>query len=305
MANNKKQPKTKKDRLWIEAKSKCRLNSEDIRMAKEMGLNPLSLIKNIPSKSQPWKSPVKDWIHEMYEKRQEKAAKKKARKERAAAKSKPAANIKPLPQKVAAYIDEDTAFEDIDDSLNSQDIDQEDQLMLRRQQQFRIAAQYVADGLPGIQEVKKVVLFGSVAAPLEKEVPRFRKFRQAGIAINHECKDVDMAVWVSDLNCLKDIQKARSQALNKLLAEKQIGVAHHQVDIFIMEPQTNRYLGRLCIFSSCPKGKEECRVAGCGKIMFLKQHEDFKFEPNELDDTTNVVLFEHCEQKGLSNKCSI
>jgi len=82
MAKNKKQPKTKKDKLWIEAKSKCRLNSEDIRIAKEMGLNPLSLIKNIPSKSQPWKSPVKDWIHEMYEKRQEKAAKKKARKER-------------------------------------------------------------------------------------------------------------------------------------------------------------------------------------------------------------------------------
>ena len=35
MADNKKQPRTKKDRLWIEAKSKCRLNSEDIRMAKE------------------------------------------------------------------------------------------------------------------------------------------------------------------------------------------------------------------------------------------------------------------------------
>jgi len=304
MANNKKQSKTKKDRLWIEAKSKCRLNSEDIRIAKEMGLNPLSLIKNIPSKSQPWKSPVKDWIHDMYEKRQKKAAQKKARKERVA-KTKPAANIKLLPQKVAAYIDEDTAFEDVDDFLNSQDIGQEDQLMLRRQQQFRIAAQYVAERLSGIPEVQKVVLFGSVVAPLEKEVPRFRKFRRAGIAINHECKDVDMAVWVSDLNCLKDIQKARLQALNKLLSEKQIGVAHHQADIFIMESGTSRYLGRLCIFSSCPKGKDECRVAGCGEIKFLQRHEDFKFDPNDLDDTMNVVLFEHCEQKGLSNKCSI
>lgn len=306
MTKNKTQPKTKKYRLWIEAISKCRLNSEDIRMAKEMGLNPLSLIKNIPSKSQPWKSPVKGWIHEMYEKRQEKASKKKARKERAAAKSKPTANIKPLPQKVAAYIDEDTAFENIDDSLDSQGIGQEDQLMLRRQQQFRIASEYVAEDLSNIPEVQKVILFGSVAAPLEKEVPRFRKFRRAGIAINHECKDVDMAVWVSNLDCLSNIQKARSQALNKLLTEKQIGVAHHQqVDIFIMEPETNRYLGRLCIFSSCPKGKDECQVAGCGEITFLRQHADFKFEPNELDDTMNVVLLERCEQKGLSNKCSI
>lgn len=60
---------------------RCRLNDEDIRIAKEMGLNPRSLIKNIPSKSEPWKSPVKDWIHEMYQKRQEKTAKKKSRKE--------------------------------------------------------------------------------------------------------------------------------------------------------------------------------------------------------------------------------
>ena len=83
MAKKMKQPKNKKDRLWVEAKRRCRLNIEDIRMAKEMGLNPRSLIKNIPSKSEPWKSPVKVWIHEIYEKRQEKAVKKKARKEQA------------------------------------------------------------------------------------------------------------------------------------------------------------------------------------------------------------------------------
>lgn len=76
MAKKMKQPKNKKDRLWVEAQRRCRLNIEDIRMAKEMGLNPRSLIKNIPSKSEPWKSPVKVWIHEIYEKRQEKAAKK-------------------------------------------------------------------------------------------------------------------------------------------------------------------------------------------------------------------------------------
>jgi hypothetical protein len=81
-----------------------------------------------------------------------------------------------------------------------------------------------------------------------------------------------MAVWVSNLACLRDIQKARSLSLNKLLAEKQIGVAHHQIDIFIMKPEANRYRGRLCIFGSCPKGKDECRIAGCGEPIFLKQH---------------------------------
>lgn len=68
-----------KQELWEEAKKRCRLSETDIRMAKEMGLNPKSLIKNIPNKSQQWKAPVKIWIHEMYEERQEKAKKKQKR----------------------------------------------------------------------------------------------------------------------------------------------------------------------------------------------------------------------------------
>jgi len=78
----KKKVKSKTDELWAEAKRRCRLSVEDVRMAKEMGLAPRSLIKNIPSKSQPWKVPVRDWIREMYEKRQAKAAKKRQRAER-------------------------------------------------------------------------------------------------------------------------------------------------------------------------------------------------------------------------------
>ena len=66
--------------LWQEAKKKCRLNDNDIRMAKELGLNPKSLIKNIPNKSEKWKAPVKDWIHDMYEEKQQKLELKAKRK---------------------------------------------------------------------------------------------------------------------------------------------------------------------------------------------------------------------------------
>ena len=69
-----------KQELWDEAKKKCRISEEEIRMAKEIGLNPKSLIKNIPNKKEQWKAPVKIWIREMYEERQEKAEKKKKRK---------------------------------------------------------------------------------------------------------------------------------------------------------------------------------------------------------------------------------
>ena len=41
-----------------------------------MGLNPKSLIKNIPNKNEQWKVPVKDWINDMYEKREQKMEKK-------------------------------------------------------------------------------------------------------------------------------------------------------------------------------------------------------------------------------------
>ena len=70
------------EQQWAEAKQKCHLNNEDIALAKRLGLNPRSLIKNIPNKSEPWKAPVKDWLHEIDAKRQKKSAQKQRRKEK-------------------------------------------------------------------------------------------------------------------------------------------------------------------------------------------------------------------------------
>lgn len=52
---------------WVEAKKRCRLNETDIQMAKELGMTPKSLIKNIPAPNQQWKAPVKEWIRDLYE----------------------------------------------------------------------------------------------------------------------------------------------------------------------------------------------------------------------------------------------
>jgi hypothetical protein len=72
------------EQLWQEAKHKCRLNAADIALAKRLGLNPRSLIKNIPNKSEQWKAPVKEWLHWIDEKRQQKSEQKRKRKEEAA-----------------------------------------------------------------------------------------------------------------------------------------------------------------------------------------------------------------------------
>jgi len=38
-------------------------------MAKELGLSPRSLLKNIPSPKQQWKAPVEEWVRDIYQRR--------------------------------------------------------------------------------------------------------------------------------------------------------------------------------------------------------------------------------------------
>ncbi len=57
----------KNSQAWAETKNRCRLNEADIQMAKELGMTPKSLIKNIPAPNQKWKAPVKVWIRDLYE----------------------------------------------------------------------------------------------------------------------------------------------------------------------------------------------------------------------------------------------
>ncbi len=54
-----------KDNFCKEARKRCCLNTETVQMAKRLGLNPKSLIKNIPKKSQSWKKPVALWSGDM------------------------------------------------------------------------------------------------------------------------------------------------------------------------------------------------------------------------------------------------
>lgn len=68
--------KLDQQQLWAEAQRRCRLSDEAVRMAKELGIGPRSLIKNIPARTQQWKSPVEDWVRDLYDQRRRKAARK-------------------------------------------------------------------------------------------------------------------------------------------------------------------------------------------------------------------------------------
>jgi len=168
-----------------------------------------------------------------------------------------------------------------------------DRATLRRQEGFRLAADYVAQAFGCVPAVSKVVLFGSVAMPLGREVPRRRPPRGTTAPAFQECKDVDLAVWLSDLTQLGALQRARSDALKRLLAEHSVGVAHHEVDVFLMEPGTDRLLEWLCYFTTCPKqGKAECLTPGCGAVPLLRRDERFVLDPAAFRSEGVQVLFE-------------
>lgn len=51
---------------WQKAKKLCRLNQNDIEMAKRLGFGPDALIRARPDPRQKWKLPVKQWIHDLH-----------------------------------------------------------------------------------------------------------------------------------------------------------------------------------------------------------------------------------------------
>ncbi len=74
-----------KDQEWAKAKRLCRLSAADVHMARELGFSPRSLIKNIPSTSQPWRAPVAIWVRELYAKKLGKPEERRRRRDIAAA----------------------------------------------------------------------------------------------------------------------------------------------------------------------------------------------------------------------------
>ena len=302
-----------KEDTWKEAKRRCRLSDDEIRMAKELGFQPRSLIKNTPSPSERWKAPVNVWVRSLYEK---KIGSRRPRPE-APSTARPARppviefrNAQnPWPDNpqipdLAPYLAEgfETEMDDMgwspgfDDTFappGEEDVDEENILMLRQQRLFRWAAQSIAVAMSEVPEVQKIIAFGAVARPLEMEVPRFREFRRHRIEIFHECADLDLAVWTTSLSRLEELRRAMKRGLAIVQDTPYGGVAHHQVDVHVFSADSGVCRGRLCIFRECPKaGKPECRVPGCGEDAFLQQFEQSRFDPARFESEARVVLFD-------------
>ncbi|MFN3994698.1 MAG: hypothetical protein ACK4IU_17540 [Tabrizicola flagellatus] len=175
-------------------------------------------------------------------------------------------------------------------------VNEDNAFLLRTQQHFRHAADVIAAAWCNFPQVVAIGVIGSVAKPLWKEVPRFAPYRRRGIPLWHECKDLDLALWVDGPTGLGELRRAMATALRKEHEQqREFGVADHQVDVFLFEPGTDAYLGRLCHFNRCPKSRPECAVAGCGTAPFMRQLPDFEPHTDILEGVERSMLYTRAE----------
>ena len=88
-------------------------------------------------------------------------------------------------------------------SFSPEKIAEHDYYHLIRYRLFRQAADAVAAAWQAHPEVVAIALIGSVAKAPWKELPHSRLYRRKGIELWHECKDLDLALWLDDLSSLK------------------------------------------------------------------------------------------------------
>jgi hypothetical protein len=177
-------------------------------------------------------------------------------------------------------------------------IEEQNRSLLQRQREFRIAADVVAKAWAEFPEIQAIAVIGSIAKPLWKEVSRFREFRREGIEVWHECGDLDLALWIDSQHRLGELRRRRDRDLREAYeAGVGMSVANHQVDVFLFEPRSDRYLGRLCWYGRCPNRKRDCMVPGCGAIPFNKRIAEFTPHADILAPAAQAMLYQR--GKGL------
>lgn len=181
------------------------------------------------------------------------------------------------------------------------------------------AVSYVAREIAKVESVEKIVIFGSLAKNAKKwmelEGIATTNLAEAGEywlfddpilleAIHRDqqkrprkspfklIKDVDLAIWISSTDELSLIRKALGTALKKYISCGKFGVSNNEFDIFLLDAGTNKYLGNLCRYATCPKEKDECNVRGCGKVPHLQKFKEFVLFPSAVNEVNRIDVYD-------------
>ncbi len=147
-------------------------------------------------------------------------------------------------------------------------------------------AKLLAEQISKNPSVQKVALFGSVAKYHLKLSEKKKNY-----------KDIDIAIWLNSMDELPLLRRTRALTCAQYSKTHNIGFADHELDIFIMEANSEKFLGFLCYFNKCPKYsgkflKDDCSAKGCGDSPFLKQYLHFSLDPKALDKEKIIILYD-------------
>ncbi|OLS13935.1 MAG: hypothetical protein RBG13Loki_2438 [Promethearchaeota archaeon CR_4] len=180
------------------------------------------------------------------------------------------------------------------------------------------AVEFVVEEMAKVPSVKKVAIIGSLAKNAKKmqELDRLtgsyppdkegeglmeyydrseihkEGFSQSGKFRAKQMKDVDLAVWVNGIEDLGTIRRALAVGVKKFIASGKYGVSNNEFDVFLLDATSGKYLGNLCSYAMCPKGKDDCQTTGCGKVPFLKLYRQFIFYPDAVNEKARFDVYD-------------
>jgi len=168
---------------------------------------------------------------------------------------------------------------------------EENKRSLMKYKGYVYAATELAKRLTEFSEVQRITLFGSLAKPPYKEPhPYSKSLREKGVTVFHQPHDIDLAVWLSSLENIRSMRQTCNTVANEVM-KKAPGLSCNAIELFVFDAQSNQYLGRICYFSHCPKGHNDCCNKGCGHTKYLKTLDDFTFHPDALSKANSQLLF--------------
>ncbi len=175
--------------------------------------------------------------------------------------------------------------------LSPEGIADSNRRMIELQRDYRRAADTAAKALIPFKEVQAVAVFGAVAMPLWKEVPRFSPYQHHDIALWHACPGINLAVWLDSFKQLSSMRMAIVRALERI-PDKEHEVVLDELAVNFLEHGTDRYVGNLCHYKKCPAAEPACEVPGCGAVGHLRQFSRYRFDQDDLHPDRCFRLFD-------------
>lgn len=85
-------------------------------------------------------------------------------------------------------------------------------------------------------------------------------------------KDIDLMVFIEDINCIDKLALCHRRVLGKF---------HANPDVFVFT-KNKQFLGNICRRKECPARSVDCQVLDCGKIKYIRKRQNLIFNERNI-----------------------